>query len=132
MSGEPRASAARGYEAKDLSPRVIGLFLGGLVVVTGLILLAIWGFFDALAGWQARQDRPPSPLAYARQLPPEPRLQVNGAADLQAFRAKEEAELTHYGWIDRKAGTVRLPITRAMDLLLDRGLSATPQKGKTP
>jgi hypothetical protein len=79
-----------------------------------------------------RADRPISPLADVRQIPPEPRLQVNGVADLQDFRAKEEGVLHSYGWIDRKAGSVRIPIGRAMDLLLQRGLPTTPQKAGTP
>ncbi len=134
MHAEPHGqlSANESYERRDLSPRVIGLFLAGLVVATGLVLLLIWGLFDYYTTGHARTERPLSPLADVRQIPPEPRLQVSGAADLAAFRAKEEAELKSYGWIDRKAGTVRIPIDRAMDLLLERGLPTTPQKAGTP
>lgn len=134
MRTEPQGSLApdEAYERRDLSPRVIGLFLVGLVIATALTLLAIWALFDHFAARQSRADRPPSPLADVRQIPPEPRLQVSGAADLAAFRAREESELTSYGWVDRKAGTVRIPIDRAMDLLLQRGLPATPQKAGTP
>lgn len=120
------------YERRDLSPRVIGLFLVGLVLTTGLVLLLMWGLFDYYGARQMRADIPPSPLADVRQIPPEPRLQVNGVADLQDFRAKEEAALHSYGWIDRKAGSVRIPIDRAKDLLLQRGLPAGAQKVRTP
>lgn len=134
MRTEPRGSRApdETYERRDLSPRVIGLFLAGLVVATGLTFMAMWGLFDYYAARQARAYRPPSPLADVRQIPPEPRLQVSGAADLAAFRAKEEAELNSYGWVDRKAGTVRIPIQRAMELLLQRGLPTAPGKAGTP
>ena len=134
MRTEPRGSLAPDgpYERRDLNPRVIGLFLVGLVIATALTLLAIWALFDYYATRQARADRPPSPLADVRQIPPEPRLQVNGVADLQDFRAKEEGVLHSYGWIDRKAGSVRIPIDRAKDLLLQRGLPAGAQKVRTP
>jgi len=134
MRTQPHGHRAPGgaYERRDLSPRVIGLFLVGLVLTTGLVLLLMWGLFDYYTARRMRADRPISPLADVRQIPPEPRLQVNGVADLQDFRAKEEGVLHSYGWIDRKAGSVRIPIGRAMDLLLQRGLPTTPQKAGTP
>jgi len=53
---------------------------------------------------------------------PKPNLQINPQADLLALRARETSELESYGWMDRKAGRVRIPIDRAMDLLVLRGL----------
>ena len=40
------------------------------------------------------------------------------AARLADLRAKEKAALTTYGWIDQQAGTVRLPIDRAVELTI--------------
>jgi hypothetical protein len=37
-------------------------------------------------------------------------------AILAEHRSKEQADSTSYGWIDQKAGIVRLPIDRAMEL----------------
>jgi hypothetical protein len=34
---------------------------------------------------------------------------------------KEEAELHSYGWVDKNAGTVHVPIEDAMRLMLQRG-----------
>lgn len=51
-----------------------------------------------------------------------PHLQLNPAEDLKKFRASEEAELNGYAWIDRTAGVVRIPVARAMELVLERGL----------
>jgi hypothetical protein len=36
--------------------------------------------------------------------------------------AEENAALATYGWVDRDAGIVRIPIERAMELLVLRGL----------
>jgi hypothetical protein len=47
------------------------------------------------------------------------------AAKLQELRDHEQAELTTYGWIDQKAGVVRLPIDRAMELTMQ---SLQPRK----
>ena len=37
---------------------------------------------------------------------------------LAEHRAKEKAESTTYGWVDQKAGIVRIPIDRAMELVV--------------
>jgi hypothetical protein len=57
-------------------------------------------------------------------------LQVNAPGDLARLRAEEGATLSTYGWVDRAAGTVRIPIDRAMRLLLERGLPGAGAKGK--
>lgn len=62
---------------------------------------------------------------------PQPRLEVKPGATLTELRAAEEADLNSYGWIDRKMGTVRIPIDRAMQLILDRGLPDVGA-GQTP
>ena len=37
---------------------------------------------------------------------------------LTDHRAKENAEATTYGWVDQKTGVVRLPLDRAIDLVV--------------
>lgn len=49
---------------------------------------------------------------------PKPRLQVHPPSDLAAYRAQQEHLLDSYGWVDRRSGVVRIPINRAMELLL--------------
>ncbi|MGH7971105.1 MAG: hypothetical protein ACREIC_20475, partial [Limisphaerales bacterium] len=58
----------------------------------------------------------------ASPTPPSPRLQLSPPLDLQVFRTREETELTNYGWVNRTAGVVRIPIERAMALVLQEGL----------
>ncbi len=72
-----------------------------------------------------------NPLAesYGRQIPPEPRLQADPLGDLRALRAEEDALLHGYGWADRQAGTVRIPIERAIELLAER---STRRAGRGP
>ena len=41
--------------------------------------------------------------------------------DLRELREAESNILDHYGWVDRSAGVVRIPIARAIDLLAARG-----------
>lgn len=56
------------------------------------------------------------------QIPPRPRLQPDPPLELAEFRNSEEQKLTRYGWVDRKAQVVRIPIDRAIDLLAERGI----------
>lgn len=60
---------------------------------------------------------------------PQPRLLVNEPANLADLRKHEHELLTTYGWMDQNAGVVRLPIERAKELILERGL---PVRGAAP
>jgi hypothetical protein len=78
---------------------------------------------------QASRDEALAPSSITRpaapgeeRLPPEPRIQVDAAADFRTLHAEEDAILTTYGWVDRNAGVVRLPIDVAMKLVLQEGL----------
>ena len=76
---------------------------------------------------EARARRAEYPLAAAQEnrLPPEPRLQTNPREDLRELaRAAKTQILDVYGWVDRNAGVVRIPIDEAMKLTLERGLPA--------
>jgi cytochrome c oxidase cbb3-type subunit III len=49
------------------------------------------------------------------------------AQELQELRTAEDAVLHSYGWVDRAAGIVRMPIDRAMAVLAERGFPARAQ-----
>jgi hypothetical protein len=62
-------------------------------------------------------------------VPPPPRLQADPATDLAAERAREQAQLDGYAWVDRDAGIARIPVDRAMDILARSSSSAQPNTG---
>jgi hypothetical protein len=118
MTTSPSHAPGAGHETDELNSRVVVVAAIALLVV--LALTAVGGGFLLLhyTRREAEQSAPASPLAdYGRQIPPEPRLQADPLGDLRALRAEEDALLHGYTWVDRKAGTVRIPIERAMDLL---------------
>ncbi len=55
-----------------------------------------------------------------------PSPEVSSGEMLRQLRATEDAALNTYGWVDRKNGKVHIPIERAMQLLLQRGLPIRP------
>lgn len=119
------------HESVDVSIRGLAVFLAGLIVAAVVIHLAIWAMLRRL---QSRADHHESYSQPTVRTPANPRypvLQVAPARDLEEFRAREEATLNSYGWIDRTSGVVRIPIERAMELLVQRGLPVT-ESPKSP
>jgi hypothetical protein len=129
QTGQETPRAGGGYERRDMSLRTVAVFFGGLIISVAVVLLLMVWLFDYFAARSARQDVPPSPLAESRPLPPEPRLQVHPGVELKAMREEEDALLGSYGWVDRQAGIVRIPIDQAMTLLVRRGLPSSRQTG---
>lgn len=61
-------------------------------------------------------------------LPPPPNLLTDEPGNLKRFRTGEEQVLDTYGWADKNAGIVRIPVDRAKELLLERGF---PVEGRS-
>lgn len=57
--------------------------------------------------------------------PAGPKLLTNEQVWLRGIRASDTAAVTTYGWVNKDAGVVRLPIERAKQLILERGLPVT-------
>lgn len=79
-------------------------------VFTTVLVLVLFALF----GWLARKVYAPHAAAV------DPIEGVRTPADRKALltehRAAEQVAATSYAWIDRQAGTVRLPIDRAIEL----------------
>jgi len=103
-----------GYETSDVNVRAVLAFGAGLVAVAAVVHVALAGLLLLLSGTGGG--------AAAGVPPPEPRLQVDPERDMETQRRREEEILSSYGWVDRPAGTVRMPVDRAIDLVLERGL----------
>jgi hypothetical protein len=113
-----------GHEAGDVRVRPLLVSLALLAAgCTGALLLMRWTFdlFEAAA---RAKDRPGHPLAEEHQRPPGPRLQADPQAENAAWEAQQREALTSYGWLDRDGGLVRLPVERALELVLQEGLPA--------
>ena len=111
-----------GHETRDISVTVIAWFAAGLIISAIAIYVAIAGLYRHFKR-QTSSPEPASRIALkAPMVVPAPQLQVNPAMDFERFRAAEETQLNSYGWIDKKAGVIRIPIERAMDLIAERGL----------
>ena len=114
------------HEHSDVNIRAILAFGAALLVVAAVVHLLIYVLFGYFSGREGVKVPAEFPLAAAQgpREPPEPRLQTDPRQDLADLRTKEEALLHSYGWVDKNAGVVRIPIEDAMRLTLERGLPA--------
>lgn len=123
MSTEPQSTTSgSGHETKDADVAALLLIAFGLLLTVAVVGIGIWVTLQHFRSERSSQTASKSSLSAQTQRFPEPQLQVNPMDDLAKMRTRDARDLDGYGWIDRKAGVVRVPIERAMELLLQRGL----------
>jgi len=118
---DPDPAVAR---SRDVNVRGVLLFGFWLLVGSIAAVVAMFGLFRMLEKGQERSDKllPPQVAVSLQRTPPEPRLEPDPLALRRELHAAEDAQLKSYGWVDRPSGVVRIPIARAMELLLERGV----------
>jgi hypothetical protein len=111
-----------GHETDAGDVRAIGLT--GLALASGIaiVFFIVYGIFQYLAHHPI-VITPANPLAETgrQQFPPAPRIEYHPALEVKELHSQENRMLSTYGWTDKSAGVVRIPIDRAMELQLDRG-----------
>jgi hypothetical protein len=129
-----------GYEHSDISAAGILYFLAGLSASVVLAYFIVAGLYSFLDKRSEAVQAPVNPLvtnapADTRRIPdkyeekafPQPLLEKDERGQLNDIRLKEEQTLSTYDYVDKNAGTVRIPIDRAMDLIAQRGLPTREQ-----
>lgn len=115
-AGAPRPNDAT-HETADVDGRRVwetAAVLAGMIVLVGFMAAGTIALVGSMVG------RPLVPIDPPPTHMPSPPLQSAPALDLAALRAEKHALLSHYAWIDRAHGVVRIPIERAMALLIAR------------
>jgi hypothetical protein len=134
-------SGADPVQTDGVDFRGIIWFLAVIFVTTFVCQGLVVGIFKYFEYDVDKTDAARAPLAASVSMPhiedgrvvagtpmPEPTLLADDPAPLAAFRADEETRLTTYGVADKNAGTYRIPIEKAKELLLQRGLPARASK----
>ncbi|MGA9528685.1 MAG: hypothetical protein WBS24_11260 [Terriglobales bacterium] len=135
------------FEREDLSTRGVFVFMIGLAITGIVIYFIIVGMYSFLDKYEHAQMSSASPLApgadaSSRYIVHNPaqgdyvtnKFQENGAPLLENdergqfkdFLLKQEDQLNSYGWVDQQTGVAHIPIERAMDLIVERGLPVLP------
>jgi hypothetical protein len=123
------------HEERDIRLRPIVWAGAALVVLAIVVHVGLAWLFDYFTERRTRLEGPPAPtapIAWPRQLPAGPRLQIDPHQDLQQLLSAEATILQRYDWVDHEAGIARIPIARAMELLAERGLPARQGDGPAP
>ena len=119
-----------GYEHTDANVWILVKFAVWLAISAAVIHAGLWLAFALFVEQREATVEAEFPLAVettAPRLPAEPRLQRSPANEMYEFRQREDAVLHGYGWVDKAAGTVRIPIDEAMRLTVERGLPSRPE-----
>jgi len=109
------------YEDRDASLAGVLWFGFGLALVTALMCLVMWWTFLFLSAQERKAHKAPFAFQYTptdvpKTAPLEGLVPVQSAAS--AARAMTPAD--GYGWVDRPARIVRVPVERAEALLAGR------------
>jgi len=130
------------FEHEDLGTRGVFAFMIGLVVSGILIYFIIVGMYSFLDKYERSQMATASPLVTSKgsisrvvtQADMDKAFKDNGAPMLETnergqfrdFLMNQENQLNSYGWVDKDAGVVHIPIERAMELIAKQGLPVVP------
>ena len=118
-----------GYEPNDV--RVGGVFIAAiaLFVMIGVGLAAVIGLLNLFG----RLNPPPPPitLVQPQRTPDVPTLWFVPEANRQDYQVQEDTRLGSYGWVDQANGVAHIPITQAMQLVIEQGLPARDQAPPT-
>jgi hypothetical protein len=143
-----------GYEVTDVNVRSIVVFLASLGAFVGVFFIFCFGMGKVINNAIIKSDGPPNkwnqaiePTEKKRQdltsnavmeqqqlnrmvqTFPTPRLQMDdGNEDVAELHAREDLLLNHYSWVDRASGKLRIPISRAMELVVKGGLPVAPEE----
>ena len=137
----PQTGDHGAYEHEDLSPTGVIYFMIGLAVVVVVIYFIVFGMYHFLDTYEKAHQSAVSPMVAPQgdtrivthentQAFPEPRLEENERTQLRQIIQDQDRKLATYNWVDKDKGVVQIPIDRAMDLLVHRGLPVRPEKAQ--
>lgn len=125
MSDAPSPSASPQHHEPDEVSLGAVLAIAGVMVVSAVIIqLGLWGALEAYRAWDLQRKQSTFPLAVEEGRPlPTPLLE--GLEPLRRTPSPATSDMRppeSYGWVDRQAGIVHMPLDQAMKLIVDNDL----------
>jgi len=146
-----------GYEITDVNVNGIVVFLASLGAFVAVFFVFCFGMGKVINTAILKSDGPPNkwnmigaqPQGKRQDLTsnavmeqnqlnqmvqrfPTHRLQTDdGNQEIAEMHTREDLLLDNYTWVDRTSGKVRIPISRAMQIIAEHGLPVAPQEEQT-
>lgn len=143
-------NVATKHETSDVNVKALLGFVVVFIVfaiITHIVLLLLFHHYQTIFSGHTNESLTAIERPAGSDVPAEPRLQplqTTGAKDLsipptaatpvvdmETMRQNEDEALNNPGWVDHKAGRVRLPIDVAKQLVVQRGLPVNGAAGTT-
>jgi hypothetical protein len=119
--------ASAGWEKRDVNIKGLFQFAFWMAVV---LIVTMVGMRLTFSSYKKAMPLGPtmSPMVKegARMIPSGPLLQVHPHEELETYCAAQQQNVSTYAWVDQPSGVVRIPVDRAMELILAKGLPARP------
>jgi len=119
-------SVKAGHEVTDVHNAPLLTFFAVCAAFLVVVSLGLIWVFDHYRTTQRGASFVAQPFENERPVAPPPQLQVEPRADIGRYYSSQQQILNSYGWVDKQNGIVRIPIDRAMQLTLQKGLPARP------
>jgi hypothetical protein len=115
----PDSTSRPRHEETDASPRMVVTLASTIVL---LVALCIGAGIASIGGARSRQKGQPSTESFSLG----PLYRTDIETSWAENRMEQEAHLSGYAWMDRSSGKVRIPIDRAMDLVVRESKGGKP------
>jgi len=131
------------HNVDDINVWGIVKFAVGLLIIVIVAYIGLYGVLKAFERERLAAEARPPLMARGpeERLPPTPRLQVMPGSgsefksadyEMKQMLDEEEKTLESYGWLNKDAGIVRIPIDVAMERIVEKGLPSRPAAPAAP
>jgi len=111
----------KGYETYALRIGPVLIATGAILAVAILSFISMWIMFYGLEHASIYLADDPPPMVVQQKPYDGLLIQSDPPAELAVVRSQTQATLSSYGWVDKDAGVVHLPIEAAKSVALKRG-----------
>jgi hypothetical protein len=123
------------HDTTDINVRAVIGTLAAMVLAAILIHAVVAAMLIYFERTSAEGEPEPNPMRVGRTTSgptdpvktfPQPQLQPDPVGDLNKLFVQEDQYLNTYGWVDKNAGVVHVPINDAMEMFLQQNSSSNP------